>query len=376
MTEIELLHQAFHGAQPQVGDLSDLAGALNRWYLQHSHCNFLHPCQIDGRPALVCQADLSRTHPAAFAELQAIAERYALYLKEDARRSAQGWADGNRRRGLGLVLSFCIGLSAASRSVGADELQAVKVVAGGRQLPAPALTVQAGVAGNSGDGIIRLRQRRPPSAAEVLAAYSQKQSALQTDSVAAADIAQFLNQVYRKKSGDPAALSADLQTIAEYFSRYPEAVALIEQLRGQKIELNYQSGTWQTVAFGNQFGIASVTIHFDTRLGAQLLGDPGCEATPACSIAPADALLHELLHAKLMLLDSEHFIAGGGLAPGLYPFEHEHEVIVAENQLFQAMNRSDGRARPIRHRHSGELLQVSCPACIPVKQVASGELSL
>lgn len=376
MTEIDLLQQAFLGAQPPAGDLSGLAAALNRWYQQHPHCNFLHPCQIGGRPALVCQADLSRTHPAAFAELQAIAARHALFLKEDARRGEQAWTGGNRRRGLGLVLSFCIGLSAVSRSVGADELLPVNVVAGSQQLPGPAAAVQTGVADHRGDGVIRLRHRRPSSAAEVLAAYSQKQPTLATDATVAADIAEFLISLYQKKSGDPATLSADLQTIADYFSRYPQAAALIDELRGQKIELNYQAGTWQTVAFGNQFGISNVTIHFDTRLGAQLLGDPGCDATPACSIAPADALLHELLHAKLMLLDSAHFIAGGGLAPGLYPFEHEHEVIVEENRLFQAMNQSDGRARPIRHRHSGELLQVSCPACIPVKQVASGELSL
>ncbi|WFP51091.1 hypothetical protein PL263_03475 [Methylomonas sp. EFPC3] len=370
MTEIDLLHQAFAGAQPPIGDLAGLTSALNRWYLQHPDCNFLHPCQIGGRPALVCQADLSRNEPAAFAELQAIAERYALYLKEDARRREQTWADANRRRGIGLVLSFCIGLSAVSRSVGADELLPVNVVAG-QHLPSP-----LGASANTGDGVIRLRHRHPPSAAQVLAAYSQKQTNVQVDSAAAADIAEFLQSLYQKKSGDPPTVNADLQTIADYFSRYPQAVALIGELRGQKIGLDYQAGAWQTVAFGNQFGISSVTIRFDTRLGAQLLGDPGCDATPACSIAPADALLHELLHAKLMLLDSEHFIAGGGLAPGLYPFEHEHEVIAEENRLFQAMNQTDGRARPIRHRHSGELLQVSCPACIPVKQVASGELSL
>jgi len=136
--------------------------------------------------------------------------------------------------------------------------------------------------------------------------------------------------------------------------------------------LKYRAGYWQAQAWGNRYGVDSVTIFFDSRLGAQLLNAPGCEANPACAISPADALLHELLHAKLMLLDSAHFIAEGGLNSTLYPFQHEHEVLMEENRLYQAMNQEDGRARALRQHHSGNLQRVECPACTPGVQIADG----
>jgi len=43
-----------------------------------------------------------------------------------------------------------------------------------------------------------------------------------------------------------------------------------------------------------------------------------CKANPASHITPADALLHELLHAKLMIMDSAQFIKNGGMKPRLY----------------------------------------------------------
>ncbi|MBD9355721.1 hypothetical protein [Methylomonas albis] len=379
MNEISTLLQAFGGATSRIEGIEKLAGDLNSWYLQQPvERNFLHPCLIVGKPALVCQAGLSRNAGTAFTELEAIARRYGLYLKEDSRQRDDASILHNRRRNIGLVLSFCIGMMASSRAVTANDLQPVNAVHSiASQLAEPVNQMQAKLSVDK-DGVstIHLRQRLPPNAAQVMAAYSQKQSTLNSDPQAKTEISNFLSTIYQAESADPGNIRADFAVMADYFSHYPQAVSLINELRGQKLVLKYRQNTWQTQAFGNQFGVDSVTIYFDTRFGAQLLNDPGCDTTPACSISPADALLHELLHAKLMLLDSQHFIDGGGMAPTLYPFEHEHEVLNQENRLYQEMNQLDGRARPLRHRHSGELLQVSCPACTPTKQVASSDLSL
>jgi hypothetical protein len=369
----KLLDQAY-AEHAQTIDTAGLAKALQDWYLKYPAHHFLHPCIIDGKPALVCRANLGKTGPAAFIELQDIAQRHGLYLKEDS-RSRDLTPANNRRRNVGLVLSFCVGMLATTRTVTADELysaQPLQAVAG--QLIKPGNQLQTNMTlDEHGGPVIRLRRIQPPTAAEVLAAYTAKQTGLPGDSAAADAITSFLRNSYQANSADPKTVSADLSEIAAYYSHYPQIISLINELRGQKLSLKYQAGTWQTEAWGNQFGVDSATIYFDTRLGAQLLNDPGCDSTPACGISPADALLHELLHAKLMLLNAEHFIDTGGMSQTLYPFEHEREVIGRENQLYQDMNQLDGRARPLRHRHSGELLQVACPACTPIRHVASNE---
>lgn len=378
MNGISTLAQAFARTPSQLKGIDKLAADLQHWYLQQpADRNFLHPCLIDGKPALVCQAGLSREDQDAFAELQAIALRYGLFLKEDSRlRDDTGFAH-NRRRSVGLVLSFCLSMMASSRVVTAEELQfGANVSSISSQLPEPLTGLQAHLSVNSGgEKVIRLRRSAPPTAAEVMAAYSQKQATLISDKASASRIVDFLSSAYQAEPDDPEHIADDIQIIANYYAQYPQVNALFSELSGHKLVLKYRQNTWQAQAWGSQHAVDSVTIYFDTRLGAQLLNDPGCESTPACSISPADALLHELLHAKLMLLDSQHFIDSGGMAQTLYPFEHEHEVIAHENRLYRDMNLIDGQARPLRHRHSGELLQVSCPACRP-KQVALSEPSL
>ncbi|MFK5947644.1 MAG: hypothetical protein QM500_02595, partial [Methylococcales bacterium] len=81
----------------------------------------------------------------------------------------------------------------------------------------------------------------------------------------------------------------------------------------------------------------------------------------------ADALLHELLHAKLMIVDSEEFIQNGGMKPTLYLFDHEKQVIEKENVLYSQMSDRDGLARPIRKRHTGNLMYASCALCLPTQ---------
>ena len=67
---------------------------------------------------------------------------------------------------------------------------------------------------------------------------------------------------------------------------------MLGDLQQKKLVLKYKANNWQAQAWGTQLAIDSVTIFFDTRVGAQLLYLDNCQANPACNISPADALLH------------------------------------------------------------------------------------
>jgi hypothetical protein len=107
-----------------------------------------------------------------------------------------------------------------------------------------------------------------------------------------------------------------------------------------------------------------VRIAFDTRIGALLGSDARAAGGPACRVSPADALLHELLHARAMLLDPSRFLAQGGLSGALYSHAHETAVIGEENILYRQMTGRDGIERPQRASHAGRLVQASCSVCV------------
>lgn len=372
MNEILTIEQSYRSAASRIDNIPALLTALNRWYLAYPEHNYLHPCVIDGRAALVCRRDLSRSAGRAYAELQAIAEQYRIYLKEDNRSEDVGREANNRRHNISLVLTFCLGLMATSRLVTADELQNPAAGSVTTHLSMPGNSMQASMeTGAGGEKIISLRRARLPTAEQVLEAYAKQKPAMKIDAQAELNIGNFLSAAYQPEPGDPAHIGVDMAAMAQYYAQYPQVVELLDELKGKKLVLKYKADHWQAQAWGNRFEVDSVTIFFDTRAGAQLLNDADCHANPACSISPADALLHELLHAKLMLVDSRHFVDSGGMQQTLYPFEHEREVIAGENRLYQDMNRQDGLSRPLRHRHSGELFHVDCAACLPVDILAA-----
>lgn len=370
MSISQVLAQAFAAAKLAVGDTQVLSDALQDWYQTWPKHHFLHPCVINDKPALVCQAGLSELEPAAFNALQAIADRYGIYLKQDGRQTGGEHTGGNRRRNSGAVLLFCLSLLATSRTIMAHDLHSAAT--NPYEMPISGLQVNP-VTAEDGSKIVRLQRARPPSAEQVLAAYQAKAGAPDVSPADRSSIGIFLKQAYQAQAGDPVNIAADLQKIADYYAGYSQAVALIQSLAQRKVVLKYRQGTWQAQAWGSQQRVDSVTIHFDTRTGAQLLDAPGCEDNPACSISAADALLHELLHAQLMLLESERFIAAGGMQGHIYPYDHEQEVLGMENRLYRAMNREDGRARPLRQRHTGSLQQVACAVCTPGMQSAGLE---
>ena len=90
-----------------------------------------------------------------------------------------------------------------------------------------------------------------------------------------------------------------------------------------------------------------------------------CQNDPGkCIARPVDALLHELIHAKMALLKSREFIQDGGMNAMVYPYAHERKVIAMERALYSAMSSEDLLSRPQRIQHRGAITQASCVSCI------------
>lgn len=351
----------------------ELLDALKVWFYRNTAHNFLHPCVIDGKAALVCRGKLSSDAPAAFFALQAIADEFGLFLKEDTRQKTLDCKHPNRRKSIALALTFYIGMLGTSRLVTANELASAPagtVIAG---LSVPIHTMQTSISiDKTGQPVLHLKRSSRPAAAKMREIYDHHKQSLRTQAANEQFIRHFLSVAYQPEDSDPGHIASDMGNIAKYFAQYPQTLELIRALSGKNIQLKYKADSWQTQAWGNENGIERVTIFFDTQIAAKFVTGADCELNPACNISPADALLHELLHAKLMLLDAQRFIEMGGLQPSLYPFEHEREVIQLENQLYNAMNRQDHLARPLRTRHSGELFHVDCALC-ELSAMASAE---
>ncbi len=338
---------------------------LQRWSLQYPDHNFLHPCVINGQIALVCQANLSDHAFLAYQALAKICLKHQVFLKQDVRVADIKQTD-NRRTTNAFVLSFFLGLMSgplSARSLTNESHSEHRHATTNLVTPVNQLSVQ--LKQQHGHKVIRLRHAKPPSAEQVMQAYQQKKRLLTVDANAVYKIKKFLKNAYQPQVGDPVNIRADLQEMAKYYATFPQVNDLIDQLSKKNVQLKYKKLHWQAQAQGTQYSVEQVTVFFDTRVGAQLWLHQQCDNNPACHISPADTLLHELLHAKLMIVDSDTFIKNGGMKPTLYLFDHEKEVIEQENALYRVMTQTDGLARPLRARHSGDLLHVSCVLCLP-----------
>lgn len=175
----------------------------------------------------------------------------------------------------------------------------------------------------------------------------------------------LLNKKWRNQKHDPDYLASDLEEIAEYISTRPNAFDLLMSLRSQPWSLRYKAGDFRTEVRGSPLRVNSANIFFDTRSAAVLANRDICESDPGYCIArPVDALLHELIHAKIALLESQEFIRDGGMSSLIYPYAHERKVISMERELYSSMTETDQLSRPQRHRHNGAIAQASCVSCV------------
>ena len=324
--------------------------------------NFVHPCTIAGRPALVHAADLISRDPEFYYQLQAYAEREGCQLVAD--RRSEGTPDqlGRRKHWLPvLVISLGLNSAAAAENV-------VSKSAGGQVL---------------GLFDAQVEQQFTQQAEQTMAhpeAHNQLNSLLQrqhdgehffdyefSPNAVSAQLERILFEHYVTQDTDPAFVKADIRQMAGYFSQYPDVVELLVSLADSHWQLQYATNTFETEVRGSGFQVQAVNIRFDSRSAAQLRKHRDCEIKAnanACIASPADALLHELLHAKSALLETQRFIEQGGLSSVLYPYAHEYDVIKNEKQLYHAMSQHDGVPRPQRHKHAGRLLASSCSFCV------------
>ncbi len=159
-------------------------------------------------------------------------------------------------------------------------------------------------------------------------------------------------------------MPSDIEQLAAYIARLPDAYALLASLEKQPLRLRYRAGNFSTKVSGNHFYVRSVTINFDPRSAAVLRSGAHCSTNIArCVASPADAFLHELLHAKIALLETKQFVSSGAMQAILYPHAHERDVISRERQMYAAMTRHDQQPRPLRQNHSGYLIAANCVTC-------------
>lgn len=170
-------------------------------------------------------------------------------------------------------------------------------------------------------------------------------------------IYRLLKARYRPQVGDPKYVESDLREMSRYYSRYPEAVAILTGLTAAEWTMQYDSSRWSTLAKGKNRAIDSITIKFDSRAGVKM---SSLHCSQDCSVSPADALLHELLHIQIL---SGNLAADEINALRNNPGAHELKVIAMERKLYAQMNRRDGRRQPQRNHPSGYLFAVKCPLC-------------
>ena len=322
--------------------------------------DYVHPCSIDKQATLVHDRDLAFSNPDLFSDLQAYAQQEGYQLLADRREEDIEVASNRRCKWLP-VFTLSLGLSVA---VHADHSEQGAVENTLALFDAPLTAVLEEPPVNTIDDIVfeaGTKFDMEPDAPLVDHAED-----LPLDPLAKSIIEILLNH-YQVAANDPHYLQGDLQNMAIYFSRYPEAVHLLTLLKGQSWTLNYQANTFETEVRGNQIQIKAVSVNFDSRAAAQLRSHKSCKETDLrgmCVASPADALLHELLHVKSALLESQQFISQGGLCSVIYPYAHEVDVIKKENELYRSMSTYDGLFRPSRHQHSGRLVASNCATCL------------
>ncbi len=184
-----------------------------------------------------------------------------------------------------------------------------------------------------------------------------------------AHIKRFFKRKWRGEKAVYRSLEIELDLLARYYAQHEEAYELIVGLSKRPVYFGYAANTFRTDVKGDALRVRSVKILFDPRSAAVLgqarrsgIAEPS--AMPSAMISSADALLHELLHADIVLNKGRDFIASGAMFSAFYPHEHEAQVIALERELFRAMSDADGLARPQRNTHRGYLLASSCATCL------------
>lgn len=312
------------------------------------HQVYIHPCVINNQPHIVYPQGLRAQQPKLFQNLQDYYQRKGYSLKEDQRRANSTHQHTHERRRWAPILLFSAELMFDGAAF-ADQNN----------------TKQDQVTHTDHQVELLLVSTPTKHATDELPALLPQQAKSKAiDSAAANRIYDLLQQRYKKNDSDPDYILDDFKEIANYYSGFPEVIKILDSLNNKKWHLVYDEHNWVTVASGNVFQVNNVSVHFNTRSAAQLKMYNRCKENPVCITSPADALLHELLHTQSMLVNTQEFLAQGGMNAVMYPYKHEYAIIDAERKLYANMSVRDAIKRPQRIDHTGRLVKAQCATCI------------
>ena len=310
----------------------------------------VHPCVINEQSYIVYPRGLEEKSPGLFSKLSQYYQQQGYRLKEDQRSEKYSNKYKNQRKKWAPILLFTTSLLFES-SAFAD----VEIDINGAASMQQHQKIELQLISNS-----KIREQIKYSVNPII--KTEKQTKIK--SALAQSLFETLSNRYKKQKTDPEYILDDLKEVANYYSDFPESISLIQALENKKWELSFDEHNWVTTGSGNMMQVDKAVIHFNTRSAAQLRLNNGCADNPICIASPADALLHELLHAHSMLVNSEEFIAQGGMNNVIYPYEHEYAVIGEERKLYASMSLQDNIKRPQRREHTGRTVKANCPTCI------------
>ena len=311
---------------------------------------YVHPCVINNQPHIVYPKGLEEKSPNLFTKLSQHYQKQGYVLKEEQRTESSSNRYKNERKKWAPVLLFTASLIFESSAFADVELDINEATTS--QSPQ---NIELQLISNN-----KIREQIQFSIPPITSPKKQ----IKIKSELAQSLFENLSSRYKKQKSDPNYIVNDLKEIANYYSDFPESVSLIEALKDKEWALSFDEHNWVTTGSGNMLQVDKAVIHFNTRSAAQLRLNNGCSDNPICIASPADALLHELLHAHSMLVNGEEFIAQGGMNNVVYPYEHEYTVIDAERSLYAKMSSQDMIKRPQRREHTGRTVKARCPTCI------------
>jgi len=308
----------------------------------------VHPCVINDQPHIVYPRGLKEQSPHFYKQLHTHFKQRGYRLKEEQRSESSTPHRQHERRGWVPVLLFTASLLFESNAYAEAEFDIDDHTAHEHH------QIELQLVSNTA---IRSQIKKATPA-------EQWHEPTTLNNKTSKEIFELFSKHYRGDDTDPSYILDDFKQIANYYSKFPEVVALLRTLDNKKWTLQFDEDNWVTIASGNIFEVHNAVIHFNTRSAAQLRLNNGCKSNPVCIASPADALLHELLHTHSMLVTPEKFIAQGGMNSVMYPYKHEYSIIEAERNLYLKMSKQDTKKRPYRVEHTGRIVKTHCPTCI------------
>lgn len=236
---------------------------------------YIHPCVINKQPHIIYPRGLQEKSPGLFTKLAQHYQQLGYVLKEDQRSEEFSDKHKNERRKWAPVILFTASLFFESSAFADVELDINEATAVQQQQQIELQLISKK----------KIREQIQYS----VKAVGQIKSQVKIKSGLAQSLFEERHSRYQKQKTDPAYIIDDLKGTSNYYSNFPELIALIEVLKDKNWILSFDEDNWVTTGSGNMLQVDKVVIHFNTRSAAQLRLNNGCEDNPVCIASPPDA---------------------------------------------------------------------------------------